>query len=259
MKREKRAHRPKYESFKDFVAFNFKTVQINEEVKTKHITFLFSKKYLVTIHSGVSQIRELKEKIEKRDFEVRHITDTDYLLYLTLEELVESFFPVLEKINVLAESLERGVFERTDQKVLTKIFKLKRHVFEFHKILIAEREVLLSLHKGTSGIREKTVMYFRDLHDHLLQIIDEEEIVREVLSTALESYASVLSYKLNDVVKVLTVISTVLLPMTVITGIYGMNISFPEARVPGIYYVILGILATIGLVSFFYFKRKKWV
>ncbi len=259
LKREKRPHRPKFENFKKFVAFNFKKVKFNKEITAQHVTFIFAEKYLITIHTGLSELSELKKKVDKKDFEVRHVTDSDYLLYLMLEDLIESFFPILEKIDTKIERLQRVVFDEVGQKVLEEIFALRQIVFELHKILAAEREVLLFLHEGVPGIKDKNVMYFKDLYNHLLQITDEEEIAREVLGNTAETYVSVTNNRIQDATKVLTVIATILLPMTVIVGIYGMNLSFPEAQISGFYYIIWGVLALSGLISYLYFKRKGWV
>src|SRR3989344_9150670 len=204
LKREKRPHRPKFENFKMFVAFNFKKVKFNKQISTQHVTFIFAERYLITIHSGLQELSELKKKINKKDFEVRHVTDSDYLLYLMLEDLIESFFPILERIDTKIEKLQRVVFDEVGQAVLEEIFELRQIVFELHKILAAEREVLLFLHEGVPGIKDKNVMYFKDLYNHLLQITDEEEIAREVMGNAAETYFSVTNNRIQEATKTLT-------------------------------------------------------
>jgi len=257
--RSKENFRPKLEMFDKFVYLNFKVVEMKEQFKTKQVTFFFSPKFLITIHTGLTEIEGIKQRLlNKEDWFVGK--ELDYMFYLILDEMIETYFPVLENLDLMVDQLEDQVFKKATQKTLEKIFTTKRYVLQLHKVLRAQREAILGLHKGIPGIKVKNLMYFREAYDHLIQLSDSEEVIREVLTGALESYLSVVSNRMNEVMKVLTVVATIFIPMTFITGVYGMNFRYmPELTLQYGYYGAWAVMLTMGLGMFYYFKKKKWI
>ena len=174
---------------------------------------------------------------------------------------MDNYFVVLEKLGDRIESLETELIENPTQKTVQKIYQLKRELIFLHNAVWPLREVVSSLGKQESPlIREATAPYLRDVYDHVIHVIDSVDIYREMISGMLDMYLSSVSNRLNQVMKVLTVIATIFMPLTFIVGLYGMNFKhMPELDWRYGYPAVLVVMAVIAGFMVCYFKRKKWL
>lgn len=185
----------------------------------------------------------------------------DYLAYALIDTIVDHYFKVMEKFGDEIEVLEEKILEDFDDSVPEQIHALRRKIIYFRKALWPLRDSLNTLLREESNlVKEENKIYFRDVYDHLVQIIDGLENYRDLVLGMLDMYMSQVSNKMNEVMKVLTIIATIFIPLTFIAGIYGMNFEYmPELSVPWAYPAVWGImiLATVGMVIFF--KKRKWL
>jgi magnesium transporter len=185
----------------------------------------------------------------------------DYLAYTLLDSIVDNYFIILEKLGEKIEFLEEKLVTHPTSEILQVIHHLKREMIFLRKAVWPLREVISGLGRGESSlIQESTKIYLRDVYDHTIQAIDTIETYRDMVSSMLDIYLSSVSYRLNAVMKVLTIIATIFMPLTFIAGIYGMNFKFmPELEWRWGYPAIWLVVVLIGISMLIYFKRKKWL
>ena len=185
----------------------------------------------------------------------------DYLAYAVIDAVVDNYFFVLEKLGERIDALEEQLIAEPRRELLGEIHGLKREMIELRKSVWPLREVVSGLERSESPlIRESTGVFLRDLYDHAIQVIDTVESFREMLSSMVETYLSSLSNRMNEIMKVLTIISTIFIPITFLVGLYGMNfVHFPEIQWRwGYAFVWLLIVGSVaGMFAFF--RRKKWL
>jgi len=185
-----------------------------------------------------------------------------YLFYFLSDALVDNYSPILEKLDKDVEKTEDAVFKNSDTSTISKIFDLKENVFTLRRILGPQRETMNFLARGgyEPVIPSKLSIYFRDVSDLLARINDNLDSYRDMLSSALDGYMSATSNKLNEIMKVLTIIATIMMPLTLITGVYGMNFAhMPEIGWRYGYFIILGIMIALAGSMLLFFKKKKWL
>ncbi|NHJ32726.1 MAG: magnesium/cobalt transporter CorA, partial [Asgard group archaeon] len=204
-------------------------------------------------------IRSLKGRIRKMG--------ADYLAYALLDAVVDNYFMILEQLGEEIEDIEEELVSKPTSKTLHEIHRLKRELIFLRKSVWPLREVINSMDRGESAlIKESTGIYLRDVYDHTIQVIDTIETYRDIVSGMLDTYLSSISNRMNEVMKVLTIIATIFIPLTFIVGIYGMNFN-PEAspwNMPELnwgfgYISVVGVMIIIALGMIIYFKRKKWL
>jgi magnesium transporter len=185
----------------------------------------------------------------------------DYLAYSLLDALVDGYFVILEKLGERIDLLEEELIARPGRTAVEQIYKLKRELLFLHKAVWPLREVVSSLVRRESPlIKESTAPYMRDVYDHVVQAIDSVEIYRDMLSTMLDLYLSSVSMRMNEIMKVLTIIATIFMPLTFLAGVYGMNFKYmPELEWKYGYLFAWTIMVAVGVIMGFYFKRKKWM
>ena len=186
----------------------------------------------------------------------------DYLFHLILDGIVDDYSPVVERIADELDRLEGQMFRRPTPKILARLLRIKRRVSYMRKTLILEREVLARLIRGEFHLVDpREIVYYRNVFDHLVRYTELIESAREMVSDLMQTHLSVESTRLNQVMKVLTMISTVVLPMSLIAGIYGMNFkrNMPELEWEYGYPFSLGLMVLTGVVAFTFFKWKKWI
>lgn len=185
----------------------------------------------------------------------------DYLAYAVIDAVVDNYFFVLEKLGERIDALEEQLIAEPRRELLGEIHGLKREMIELRKSVWPLREVVSGLERSESPlIRESTGVFLRDLYDHAIQVIDTVESFREMLSSMVETYLSSLSNRMNEIMKVLTIISTIFIPITFLVGLYGMNfVHFPEIKWRwGYAFVWLLIIGSVAGM-FVFFRRKKWL
>ena len=185
----------------------------------------------------------------------------DYLAYALIDAVVDHYFSILETLGDRIESLGEEMTENPKREDLQAIRHLKRELLFMRKSVWPLREVLGSIHRDESElVQESTRPYLRDVYDHTIQIIDTVETFRDMVSGLMDLYLSSISNRMNEVMKVLTIIATIFIPLSFVAGLYGMNFAFmPELQWRFGYFAILGVMFTIGVGMLLYFRRRKWL
>jgi magnesium transporter len=184
----------------------------------------------------------------------------DYLTHALIDTIVDNYFIVLENIEEKIERLEDDLVERTTPAIIQGIHNLKRELILLRKSLWPLREAISTLERSDSTLISETAnIYFKDIYDHIIAIVDTVETSRDMLSGMLDIYLSSVSNKLNEVMKVLTIIATIFMPLTFLAGVYGMNFKYmPELEWRWGYFGVLVIMLVVALFMIHYFKKKKW-
>jgi len=185
----------------------------------------------------------------------------DYLFHLVLDAMVDEYAPVVDRIADQLDTLEVRMFRKPAPQILQKLLRIKREVSFLRKTLILERNILYRLIQGEfSLVAPEEIAYYRNVNDHLIRYAELTESAREMVSDMMQTHLAAVSNRLNEVMKVLTMISTTVLPMTLIAGIYGMNFEqMPELKSTWGYPMALGLMVLTGIGSFWYFRRKGWI
>lgn len=202
----------------------------------------------------------VRERLRKGKGRIRK-SGADYLAYALIDAIVDSYFVVLEQLGEEIEDLEDDLIVQPRRELLQKIHALKREMIALRKSVWPLREVVNTMERlETPLITPATDIFLRDVYDHTIQVIDNVETFRDILSGMLETYLSSVSYRMNEVMKVLTIIATIFIPLTFIVGVYGMNFRhMPELEWRSGYFLVWGVMAVIAVAMLAFFKRKKWL
>lgn len=193
-----------------------------------------------------------------REKEVNH---PDTFLYHLVDQIVDRYFDVTEKIEDLIEALEEEILMNTRKSHLDQIIGLRSEILYARKMLVPQRDLIDALHKKELPlIRPKLRKYFGDILEDASKIVENFETFRDLIGNLREAYQAALAGRANDIMRVFTALTTIFMPLTIVTGIYGMNFDFmPELHSPYGYYIVLGCMAAIGLTMFILFKKKEWL
>ena len=257
-------HYPKVDFYETYLYLLIHGVDVDrthaEGFAPKEIDIFLGQNYLLTFHRketrSVSEVlRRCKENAPIFEYGL------DFVLYTILDILVTNYLPVLEELEDEIDETEQELFADPDKDDLRRILNLKRTLLKLKKTIFPQREVMNHLARNEYQlISHKTQFYFRDVYDTLFRMSEMTESFRDITTAMVETYLSTVSNRLNEVMKVLTLITTVFMPLTVITGIYGMNFDFmPELRWKYGYFLVLGLMALIGGGLFTYFRRRRWI
>jgi magnesium transporter len=255
--------RPKMEDFEDYLFLIVKMLTYDDEegeVKAEQFSLVLGPHYVISFQEKVGDVFEpLRERLRKGKGRIRK-EGSDYLLYALIDAIVDNYFVVLENIAEEIESLEDRIMIDPTTDLLQTIHNLKRELIFLRKSVWPLREAVSALERGDSGlVQEKTAIYLRNVYDHTIQIVDTIETFRDMVSGMLDVYLSSVSNKMNEVMKVLTIIATIFIPITFLAGIYGMNFkNMPELEWAWGYPLLWCIILVVGLVMVLYFRRKKW-
>jgi len=257
--------RPKIEDYDNYLYIVLKMLYLNKGnngVVTEQISLILGKNFVVSFQEGIEgDVFDLvRERIRTDKGRIRKM-GADYLAYALLDSIVDNYFVVLEAIGERIELLEERLIASPTPETLQIIQNLKREMIFLRKAVWPLREVAGSLERGESSlINENTRIYLRDVYDHTIHVIDTIETFRDMLSGILDIYLSSVSNRLNAVMKVLTIIATIFMPLTFIVGVYGMNFKYlPELEWKWGYPLIWLVMIGIGVTMLIYFKRKKWL
>lgn len=254
--------RSKFEDYDSYVVSIMKMIYYDDEIRSEQLTVILMEGMVISfqeIHGGDAfdmirnRIRQGKGRIRKMG--------ADYLAYALLDAVVDCYFTILEKFGDRIELLEEELMEEPTKETLKQLHFMKREMIFLRKAVWPMRELINNLERSeTELIKPSTDIYLRDLHDHSVRVIDTVETFRDLLSGMMDIYLSSVSNRMNEVMKVLTIITTIFVPVTFIVGVYGMNFDFmPELHskwgYPLTWFVII---VTIGSLLI-YFRRKKWM
>lgn len=185
----------------------------------------------------------------------------DFFLYEIMDGLVDDYFPILDDFDETIDNLEREAFDNPTRATLDNIFTIKRAVTSLRRIIGPQRKIFVRLSRDPfSVISRITAPYFRNVYDHLYRIGETAETFKDQSAGLMEAYLMIVSNRLNEVIKVLTLLATIMLPLTVITGIFGMNFeTMPALKWQYGYYFVLGMMGLVVIALLFYFRKRKWV
>ena len=258
------SHRPKIEDYDEYLFTLVKYIQYDDErdeADIDQMSLVLSNNFLITFdEQPFNAINNIKQRIKNKNSRLRKMGD-EYLYYAIMDITIDQNFIILEKIGERISDIEDEVITKPKSETLHAIHRLKREMIYLRKSIWPLREIIRFLQRSESPLIAKTIRPFlKDLYDHTIQIIDTIETFRDMLSVMLDIYLSSVNNRMNDVMKVLTIISTIFIPLSFIAGIYGMNFRhMPELTWPFGYPIILGIMFFAGLLMVLYFRRKKWL
>jgi len=256
--------RPKMEDFEHYIFVITKMLFYDEkegETKIEQVSLILGENFVISFQEREGDIFEpIRERIRKGKGRIRKM-GADYLAYALLDAVVDNYFLILEKLGERLEDLEDRVVSNPQPETSQEIHKLKREMIFLRKSVWPLREVINSLERGESPLIKKACRIFlRDVYDHTIQVIDTVETFRDMVSGMHDTYLSSISNRMNEVMKVLTIIATIFIPLTFIAGIYGMNFEFmPELKWHGAYFAIWGIIVIVAVIMMIFFKRKRWL
>lgn len=254
--------RPKVEEFEDYLYFSLASfIPSNKGVpNTEQISFVLGKDFLISIQERKSDhFPSVRDRIKNNTGIVR-TKKADYLLYRLLDCILDSYFSVLEKISAEIESLDFEATSSPTPEVLNKIETDKRILIHLRKLIFPIKEIVSRLDIGfPKFIDKKNEPYFRDLRDTAQNLLDEIDTNKQIIDSLTQLYYATLSHRMNEIMKVLTMVGAIFIPLTFIAGVYGMNFTnMPELEWKYSYFVTWGVMITLAVVLMIYFKRKKW-
>jgi len=257
--------RPKIEDFGDHIFVVLKMLYQEEEnsseLLSEQISLIFGKNYVISFQESEGDVFDpIRERIRKGKGRVRK-ESADYLAYLIIDAIVDNYFNVLEDIADYIEDTEEVLLAKPDAETLQTIHGLKNDVLFLRKSIWPLREIVNVLEREeTPLIRKSTKIYFRDVYDHTIQVMDTLDTFRDIISGMLDTYLSSMSNRMNEVMKVLTIFASIFIPLTFMAGVYGMNFEYmPELKWPWGYPVLWVLMLTVGIAMVVMFKRKKWL
>ncbi len=230
------------------------------DIETVNLYFFLGKNFLVTVHAVPSQscgvVRE--RLVRNPDLLARGAEAT---MHSIIDQAVDAYFPLVEQLNQLVDGLEQRLFEAFDETLIHEIFKAKRAVFGSRRHVAPMREVLNVLtNRPCTYIRTETQLYYRDVYDHTIRIMESLDTTRDLLAGVLETYLSQTSNRMNKVMKQLSIVATIALPLVVVGGIFGMNFSqMPLVHHPLGFYWALGSMAAVSAVMLWWLHKNKWL
>jgi len=230
------------------------------DLETVNLYFFLGKNFLVTVHAvshkSCSTVRE--RLVRNPELLAR---GAEMTMHNIIDQAVDAYFPLVEQLNSKVDTLEERLFERFDEKLIHEIFKAKRATFAFRRHVGPLREVLNILtNRPCTFIRSETQLYYRDVYDHTIRIMESLDTVRDLLAGVLETYLSQTSNRMNKVMKQLSIVSTIALPLIVVGGIYGMNFQhLPLTDHPLGFYMALASMVAVSAAMLWWLKKNKWL
>jgi magnesium transporter len=256
--------RPKIEDYDEYIFFLIKMLYFAPTggfIEEEQVSIVLGKNFVISFQEKPGDVFEaIRERIRDPKYRIRR-KGSDYLAYSLLDSIVDNYFLILETLGDDIEIVEKEVFAKADSSTIRKIYSMKRKMIMVRKSIWPLREVVSSFIRSENPLISKaSYRFLNDLYDHIILLIDTIESYRDMVSGLLDIYLSSVSNKMNEVMKVLTIIATIFIPLTFITGLYGMNFKYmPELFWSWAYFAVLGVMGIITIIMIIYFKRKKWL
>lgn len=253
--------RPKTDEYEDHIFLCMQMLSLDKEynIEKEHISLIIGKNYVITFQEKKGDVFDpIRDRIRNNKGSIRK-NGADYLGYALIDVLVDNYYLILEKISDKIEETEEKVIEEVTENTINSIYNIKKDVILIRREIWPLRLIISKLRKSEK-IKRETNVFLKDVYDHTLEILETIEIFREIISGLLDINLSGISYKMNSIMKLLTMISTIFIPLTFIAGVYGMNFkNMPELRWEYGYFFILGVMLCIAIVMLVFFKKKKWL
>ncbi len=256
-------HQPRFEEYDGHLFVIVRGIDFNKKsdrLDTLKLAAFLTKDRLVTFHRApLRSLNTVRDRFKEIGRAPRG--GLPHLLYLIYDELISLYQPLVDEVGTEVEALEEEIFREPKQEHLVVIQRLKQRLSTIRRVMLPHRQVFNHLATGSAEeISDSEALYFRDVYDDIVRLTESLDVMRELLSSARDTYMSVVGQRTNEIMKVLTVISAVLLPLTVITGIYGMNFEhMPELATRGGYPAVLAAMATAAGGMLLWFRRKRWI
>lgn len=257
------AQRPKVEDYSQYFYIVLKMLSFTaqREIKEEQISLILGSNFVVTFQEDVGDVFDpVRERIRAVKLQSKKL-HADYLAYSLIDAVVDTYFIILEELGEEIEAAEDNLINNPTSETLQQVYVLKRKLVTLRKSVWPLREVISILQREDSNlIHQSTQIYLKDVYDHTVQVIDTLETYRDMIGDMLDLYLSNISIRLNEVMKVLTMIATIFIPLTFIAGVYGMNFEFmPELKWRYGYPLVWLVMGLIGVGMIFYFRKKKWL
>lgn len=255
-------HIPKVEEFEDYIFFTLKALHFNEEtleLETEQVSFVLGKNYVISFQERWENVFEnIVDRMTEGKFKNR---EADFLVYRLIDVIIDQYYRVLESLEEHIDISEEEVFKNPAPEHLRNIQSMKRILLVLRKSVYPLREAINKLQKrDTTLISLETIKYFKDLYDHTVHVVENIENARDINAGLKDIYLSSLSNKMNKVMQVLTIISTIFIPLSFVVGVYGMNFdNMPELHWKNGYYMIWGVILIIVSIQIAVFRRKRWL
>ena len=256
--------RPKVDENDNYIFTILKMLQYDTDgnLNSEQVSFILGNDFLLTFQESEGDVfNGVRERLQIAPSRIRSFNQ-DYLLYALIDAIVDHYYLVIETLGSKVETLEDQLFiGKADDHVTSQIQELKREVLRIRRSVFPLREVIGRLEKSEHPlINKQTTTYFRDVYEHIIQILENIDINREMIWGLMDMHMTAISNRMNEVMKVLTIIATIFIPLTFIAGIYGMNFQhMPELEYKNAYFILLGVMFLLVIGMLFYFKRKKWL
>jgi magnesium transporter len=257
--------RPKLEEYESYLFIVLKMLRpgaVENEIIHEQVSLILYQNLLLTFQEDVAGdvFDPVRERLQNAKGRIRTL-GADYLCYTLLDAVVDNYFSILETIGERIEDLEEDLIANPSSDTLSTIHHMKRELIYLRKSVWPLREVIAGLQRLDTPLMSKgTGVFLRDVYDHTIQVIDTIETYRDMLSGMIDVYMSSISNKMNEIMKVLTIISTVFIPLTFLAGVYGMNFKFmPELEHPWAYPALWVVMLAIAAGMFVFFRKRKWM
>jgi magnesium transporter len=256
------SQRSKFEDYDNYVVSIMKMIYYDTEMHSEQLTVVLMEGIVISFQEvdGGDAFDLIRNRIRQGKGRIRKM-GSDYLAYALIDAVVDCYFTILEKIGDRVELLEDELIAEPTKETMKQLHHLKREMIFIRKAVWPMRELINNLERSeTELIKPSTDVYLRDVHDHTIRVIDTVETYRDLLSGMMDIYLSSVSNKMNEVMKVLTIITTIFVPVTFIAGVYGMNFKYmPELESKWGYPVVWGVMIIMMTSLVVYFRKKKWL
>jgi len=257
-------HHPKVDDFDEYLFLIVHGVRFDaptDSFETRELDVFLGRNFLITHHKGpMRSITAAREQCS-RNIQAAMPRGLDFLLHQILDQMFEHYFPSLDAIEDKIQLLQVEVFENPTKDTLDRIFVLKRDVAQLRRICSPQREIMSRLARGEfKAVSRKAAVYFRDIYDNLYRLVDASYAYQDMMQSTLDAYLSAVNNRLNETMKRLTVIGAILMPLTLVTGFYGMNFEhMPELHWRYGYMYVTALMALVSAGLLYWFKKKEWI
>ena len=258
------SQRPKIDEYDDYIFVVLKMLYYNknEKIVIEQVSLVLGENYVLSFQEAEGDVFDtIRNRLRQNKGRIRGLK-SDYLMYTLIDAVVDNYFSIIETLGNKIEDLETELFAGTSREGLNiEVQQLKREILKVRRAIFPLREIINRIEKGEHQlINTRTITYYRDIYDHLIQVSENIDIYREMIWSLMDMYMTTISNRMNEVMKVLTIISTIFIPLTFLAGIYGMNFEYiPELQYKYGYFVLIGVMLLMFVLLLFFFKKKKWL
>ncbi len=256
--------RPKLDEYPDGILITIRALHFdakNPKMSYEHLAIYLGDGYVVSFQeSGTDLFARVRDRITQMKGRIRRM-EADYLAYALMDTIVDRYYLIIDDLELVIEGLEETILQNPDKEIKGEIHNLKQESLIARRSVSPLREVVSSFDRLGNGIvKDDTMVYIRDLRDHVAQVTELIETSRDMFNSLHDLYLSEISFRMNNVMQVLTIMSTIFIPLSFLTGLYGMNFqNMPELGWRNGYFLLLGLMGVMILVMLWFFRRKRWL